>query len=91
MYQLAYVECPRPTRDCGVPMPEAPHFRVEPFACPRDALDRAREIIGAPTVSSVELYADTGEIVFDSVTLAVELGWPLPSGDPVRWYSDPAG
>lgn len=91
MYRLAYVECPRPMRDCDGPMPETPHFRVEPFASTRAALDRACEIIGAPTVSSVELYADTGEIVFDSATLALELGWPLPPGDPLCWYSDPAG
>lgn len=91
MYRLAYVECPRPTRACGAPRPEEPHFRVEPFASTRAALDRACEIIGAPTVSSVELFTDAGEVVFDTVTLALELGWPLPPDGPVHWYSDPAG
>lgn len=91
MYRLAYVECPRPARGCGASLPEAPHFRVEPFASTRAALDRACEIIGAPTVSSVELYADSGEVLFDTVTLALELGWPLPPADPMCWHSDSAG
>lgn len=89
MYQLTYVECPRPSRGSLAPLPETPHFRIEPFLSTRAALDRAREIIGAPTVSSVELYSDAGEIIFDSAALALELGWPLPPGDPVRWTAAP--
>lgn len=79
MYSLTYVDSPRP---CGASRhdgtPDAPHFRIERFATPGDALDRAREIIGASTVSALELYSMAGEVVFDAGELAVALGWPLP-------------
>jgi hypothetical protein len=85
MYRLTYVECLRPLRSQIRPRSEAPHFRIEPFASRRAALDRACEIIGSPTVSDIELHAESGEIVFDARALARELGWPLPPGGPVRW------
>lgn len=79
MYRLAYVECLRsavPLLDDRPPATQC--FRIEGFPTPGAALDRAREIIGAPTVSAVELHSLSGEVIFDEGELAVALGWPLP-------------
>lgn len=79
MYRLAYVECLRSAAPPLGDRPSAtPRFRIEGFPTPAAALDRAREIIGAPTISAVELHALSGEVIFDEGELAVALGWPLP-------------
>jgi hypothetical protein len=79
MYRLAYVESPRrPPPIFGEDARPTPRFRIEGFATSGAALDRAREIIGVPTISAIELHAHSGEVIFDVDELAVALGWPLP-------------
>lgn len=79
MYRLAYVECLRTAAPRqGDRPPGTPRFRIEGFPTPDAALDRAREIIGAPTVSALELHSLSGEVIFDVGELALALGWPLP-------------
>ena len=72
MYTLAYVE--RAEREIGLLTSPRQRFRIERFKTRDTALERARAIIGLPSVSAVELHTVDGDVVLDARQLASEIG-----------------
>ena len=81
MYTLSYVEWLEAPDGLG-PTRRSHHLpirRAERHASRATAMRRAREIIGASRISSVELIGDGAETSLDPWELAETLGYPPPA------------